>query len=101
MASAGTKPAVVVDDIQHPEAPAVGELVADEVERPALHRPLRNLRGDPIPPRQLAPLLRPHLQAFLDVEPVGPLAVRDQPLSPQQRVQPEIAVAAVLRSQLL
>ncbi len=54
-----------------------------------------------IPPRQLAPLLRPHLQTLLGVEPVGPLAVGDQPLPPQQRVQPEIAVAAVLRGQLL
>jgi len=31
---------VVVEDVQHPEAPAVRQLVADEVERPALHRPL-------------------------------------------------------------
>lgn len=44
MASAGAEPTMVVDDVQPPEAPAVGELVADEVERPALHRPLRNLR---------------------------------------------------------
>ena len=98
---AGAEPAVVVDDVQHPEAAAVGQLVADEFERPAPHRPFRDLRCDAVAPGQLAPRPGPHLQAHLGVEAAGALAVRHQPLPPQHRVQPELAVAAVLRGQLL
>jgi hypothetical protein len=92
---------MVVDDVQHPEPPVIGELVAHEVEGPALHRPVRRLNGDPIPSRQLAPLLRADLQTLLDVEPVRPLVVHDQPLAPQHGVQPRTAVAAVLRGEVL
>jgi hypothetical protein len=65
---ARAEPAMVVDHVQHPEPPVIGELVAHEVEGPALHRPVRRLNGDPIPSRQLAALLRADLQTLLDVE---------------------------------
>jgi len=85
----------------HLEPPLIVELVAHEDEGPALHRPDRRLNGDPVQSRQLEALLRANLGTLLDVEPVRPLVVHDQPLAPQHGVQPRTAVAAVLRSEVL
>jgi hypothetical protein len=72
----------------------VDGLVAHEVERP-----LRNLRRDPVAPRKLAALLSPHLQALGTVEPPSALAVHDQALPREHRMQPRIAVSTVLRGE--
>lgn len=96
---ARTEPAMVINVVEDPEPATIDELIAHEVQRPALHRPRRHLRGKPISPGQFAPLLRPHLQPFGSVEAPGPLVVDGQPLPAEQGVQPQIAVAAVLRGE--
>jgi hypothetical protein len=53
-------PRVIVDDVEYPEPPAVGELIAHEVDRPALVDGV----GDEhryASPEQLLPLLRSYL----------------------------------------
>jgi hypothetical protein len=98
---ARTEPAMIIDHVQHPEPPVIGELITHEVKGPALHRPVRRLNGDPILSRQLATLLRANLETLLDVKPVRPLVVHDQHLAPQHGVQPRRGIAAVLRGELL
>ena len=111
---AGTEPAVVpygvcgqtpagqrIDDVQNPEAPVVGELIAHMIQRPPLHRPLRRLGRRAVAPGKLASRFRPDLQALLDIKPPGPLPVLDQPLAPKHGVEAQIAIAAVLRRQRL
>jgi len=95
------EPTVVVDDVQDSEPAVGGQLVAHEVERPSLHRPLRHLRRDPVTARQLSPLLGAHLQALFEVEPLSALVVRNQSLAPEQRVQPKIPVGTVPRDNLM
>ena len=94
---ARTYAAVIVDEVQDPEPPAVGQLVAHEIHGPALHRPFRRLGRDAIPARQLSSFLRADLQALGRVEAVGPLGVQDEPFATQHRMQAQIAIAPVLR----
>ena len=52
---------------------------------------------DPVAPRQLPTLLGPNLQPLLAIESVGSLAIDDKTLPPQQGMQPQEAIAAILR----
>ena len=73
---------MVVHNIEDPEPAMVGKLVAHEVERPALHRPLRNLSCDTVAPGELTALLRAHLKPFGAIQPLRAFVVHDQPLPP-------------------
>lgn len=86
---------VVVDEIEHTEAPPGGELIGDEVERPALVRPRGHGERHPRAGESLTPPSA-HLQLHRPVEPVGALAVHDQTLGGEQSVQQRIAIARVL-----
>ena len=86
----------VVDDVEDAEPPAVGELVMDEVQRPARIRP--RLDQDRRPrsngPAAGAPLA--HRKPFLAIEPVDAVDARGLALLPQQDEQPPIAKAPAL-----
>lgn len=92
---------MVIGDVQNPDPTAVGQLVTHEIQRPSLHGGLGNQRCHPVPPRQLSTLFHTHLQAFGRVEPIGPFVVHDQALAAKHGVQPQIAIAPVLRGQCL
>jgi len=90
----------IVDDVQHPEAPAGGKLVMHEVQPPALvgerpHRPRR-------PRAHGAPwsLPAPDRQPLLPVEPLRLLAINGDAVPPQQDVQSPVAEPAPLAGQL-
>ncbi len=55
----------VVDRDQHPEPPAIGELIGGEVKALALARPLWQGHRRPCPERALAPATPAHRQPFL------------------------------------
>jgi len=95
----GAELAVIINDVENAEPPIIGKLIAHEIQRPALHRPVRHSDDYPIPPRQLTPLLGPHLKSFGPVEPIGALGVLNEPLAFEQHMQPQIAVAFVGRGQ--
>ena len=78
----------VVDDCQDPEPPAVGEAVADEVQGPALVRPLRHRQRCARAERPLASATAADLKPFLAVEPPQLLVVQHDPLPPQQDCTP-------------
>lgn len=81
----------VVDDRQDPEAPAVGHLVGDEVQRPALVRSQRDHHRRPCPDRPLAATSAADRQAFLAVEPEQPLVVDLEAFAPEQHMQTPVA----------
>ncbi len=58
----------VIDDHQHPEAPAVSQHVRDEVEAPALVWALRDRHGRPGAERTLSAATAPHRQTLLAVK---------------------------------
>ena len=60
----------VIIDVEHSEATPRGQLIGDEVHRPALVGPRGHRHRDPRPAQLLAPL-GAHLQAFLAIQPVG------------------------------
>jgi len=81
----------IVDDVAPPEALTVGELVMDEIQRPARIGPCldqeRRSRSD-----RLAPGLPfAHCQAFLAVEPIDPVNPRGLALAAQQHEKPPVA----------
>ena len=57
-----------VGDLARAEAAGVDQMVADEVERLALHRPAQHLWGAAVAQRQLAALRRRVMHALLGVE---------------------------------
>ena len=97
----GTSPAVVVDDVEDAEPAPRGELVGDEVQRPAPQRPIWNRQWQAIAPRQSVAPAPSHPQLLLAIEPVGPLGVYYQAFLSQQQMQAQIAVTPVARRQLL
>lgn len=62
---------------------------------------LRHLRCDTVPSWQLSPFLRANLQALLGEKAIGPLVVHDQVFTLKHCVKAQVAVASVLRRQLL
>jgi hypothetical protein len=66
-------PGDVVDNVEHPEALAVGELVVDEIERPARIGPRLDQDRRPCPDRLAACFAFAHRQPFLAVEPIDPV----------------------------
>src|SRR5690606_18121896 len=94
-----TIPVEVVNHVEHSEAAAAFQLVADEIHAPALAGSCWQRQ------RLASPLVLPapapaDLQAFLAVYPVAALAVDNQSLAAQLLVQEEVAPARVLRCQL-
>ncbi len=86
----------VIDDVEDAEAPARGELVVDEVERPAcvdpgLDQDRRPRSHRPAPGSALA-----HRQSFLAVEAIDAVDARRLALPPQQDEQPSVAETATL-----
>src|SRR3979490_1748240 len=80
----------VVDHRQDAEAPAVGQLVRDKVQAPALVRCLRGYHRSPCPQRPLASAAPTHRQPLLAVESLHPLLVDSMAFTPQQHVQATI-----------
>ena len=89
----------VVDHVEDPEPPALGELVVDGVDRPARVRHGHCHERRPCPGRLLPPPPLAHGEALLAVEPLGLLAVHDISLPTEQNVQPPVAKPAALRCQ--
>ena len=88
----------VIDEVEDPEPPAIGELIGHEVRRPALAGLRRHRHRHP-GPRDLPAALGSHLQAFLALGPVGALAVDDASLPVEHLVQRQIAVAGIALGQ--
>lgn len=86
----------IVNHVEDPEAATLGELVVNEVDRPARvwcgHRQERRPRAR----RLLTSPPLAHRQSFLAVEPLGLLAVHDLSLPREQNVQPPVAEPAPL-----
>ena len=92
--------AEVIDDVEHPEPAAVGELIRHEVDRPALvdgawheHRDPRDV--------ELVTAFTPHLEPFFAVNAIGALEVHDATLGDEHAVQRRAAVARVVLGELL
>ena len=90
----------VIDHRQNAEAPALDQRVRDEVQGPALVRPLRqgHRRAGAQSPLPAAPL--PDHQPLLAIEPVELLVVQHGPLPAEQDVQPPVAEAPAQARQL-
>ena len=89
-------PRAVVDHGQDPEAPAIGHLVGDEVERPALVGRHRDQHRRSRAHRPLAAAAAAHGQLLLAIDAEQPLVVDHMALSPQQHVQTPIPEAPSL-----
>ena len=90
----------VVHDIEHPKTPAAGQLIGDKVHRPALIDRIGKEYWDSRS-KELFTFLGADLQAFLAIDPVGPLAIDDPPFDPQHVVQRWTAVLRIPFGQLL
>jgi hypothetical protein len=90
-------PRVVVHHGQHPEASAIGEAVADEVEAPALVGSVRHQHRPPGAQRPLATTALAHLQLLLAIEPPELLDVHLDALPLQHHVDTAIAEPTTLR----
>jgi hypothetical protein len=90
----------VVDNGENAEAAAVGEGVGQEVEAPALVRPLWDRYRRPRADRSLASAPSAYLQPFLAIETAELLMVHDQALTAHQNKQAAIAEPAADGGQL-
>ena len=86
----------IVDHGQDAEASAVGELIGDEVERPALVRSLRHCHRRPRPDRPFAAATATHREPLFAVEAEQFLVVDHMALPLEQDMQASIAEAAAL-----
>ncbi len=77
----------VIDDVQNPEAPAIGHLVMDEVERPAGIGLASTSSGALIADRPLAAFALADPQPFFPVETVDAVDARGFALPAQQDEQ--------------
>ena len=84
---------------QDAQAAAVDELIGDEVERPAIVRPLRDQHRRPRAQGAFASTSPADHEAFLAIQSEQPLMVHDEALPAQQNVQAPIAEAPALMSQ--
>jgi hypothetical protein len=90
----------VVDHRQDTEAAAVGECVADEVERPALVRPLRQSNRRPCAKGALTAAAAADVKPLLGIEPPQPLVVHVRAVAFKQDMQAPIAKPLARRCQL-
>ena len=90
----------VVDHRQHPEAPAPGENVGNEVQRPALVGALGYRHRCPGAGGAFAAAPAPNAQPFLAVQPIELLGVHRHVLPRQQDAEPPISEPASLAGQV-
>lgn len=90
----------IIDADETLQAPAVIELVAHKINRPALVRSLRDQQRLAFDRDALAPPTLLHLQAFLLLESVYALYVHTHSLASQQRIDTSIVEASPFRRQL-
>src|SRR3954464_2377805 len=88
--SAPDTPDAVIDHRQDPKAPAIGQLVVNEVQAPTLVSCHRHLDRPPRSQRPLASAAPANRQTLFAVEPLHPLLIDDLAFSPQQHVQAPI-----------
>jgi hypothetical protein len=74
----------VIDHREDAEAAAIGKSIRQEVEAPALVRPLRDRQRRPRTPRRLAPAAPAHLQPFLAIEAAELLVIHGQTFAAHQ-----------------
>jgi len=79
-------PRIIIDNIQHPKASAIGQLVGDEIHRPTLIDGGRNRRRLSWAGEFLASF-GPYLKTFLGINPIGPLTVDHQAFGFEQAMQ--------------
>ncbi|NIQ87293.1 MAG: AAA family ATPase [Acidobacteria bacterium] len=89
-------PRAVVHHVQRPESPPIRQRVGHEIERPPLVGTVRDGQRFSRCRRDALAALPPHRQALLPVDPVHPLAVHPVTFSPQEDVNPPVAVAGPL-----
>jgi hypothetical protein len=80
--------------VRGPEPPAVEQSIGDKVHRPQLVRPGR--RGLPFPvggADATTRTLETQVKPFFAIEAIDPLVIDQPALTPQQDVDPEIAIA--------
>ena len=94
-------PRDVVDDIEDAKPPAVGELVVDEIERPARVGLGFDQDRRPHPHGASTRPTLAHRQTFLAIEPVDAILARRLALLPQQNEQPPVAEAPALVGQFV
>jgi hypothetical protein len=75
------------------QAATVGQLVADEVQAPALVGHKRHLDRPARADRPLAPTATAHRQPLLAVDPLHPLPIDRMALAAEQHMQPPVAEA--------
>ena len=91
-----TLPREVVDDIERPKGPSVGERVDHEVHRPALTGPARRRQRDALAAREpLAPTAA-DLQPGLAINRVDAFVIRDDAFATDQGMEPPVAEARAL-----
>src|SRR5262249_32069578 len=92
-------PGAVIEDRQDAEAPAAGELIGDEVERPAVvgHKRHRHRSARSQSPFAAAAL--PYHQPFLAIDAEQPFVIHDVALPAQQHMQAPVAKAAAFLRQ--
>lgn len=84
-------PGHVIDDVEHPEPPAAGELVMDKVQAPAGIGPCFDKDRSPC---THSPAPRPpfaNSQALFPIQPVDPVDARGLAFTTEQNMQPTIA----------
>lgn len=79
----------IVDHVEDPEPPTLGELVVEEVDRPKRVRRSHSQERRSRASRLLPPPPLAHRQVFLAVEPLV-FAVDDMTLPPHQNMQPPV-----------
>ena len=85
----------LIDDGEDPVGAPIGQLVADEIGRPALIRPAGRALCYSLSTADLLPLHATHLQVLLVVQPIDSLGVHLPAFSPQQHGEPLVPVAHV------
>ena len=84
-------PRDVIDHVENPEALAVGELIMDEIQRPARIGLCRDQDRGPCSDRLAPGLSLAHRQPFLAVEPIDPVDPRRLAFAAQQNEQAPVA----------
>jgi hypothetical protein len=84
----------IVDNVQHPNSPAAGQLVMDKVEAPALVRQSNHRRSRARADSPLAPFATTNRQPLFAVEALCPFPVSHQPLLSEQNMEAPITEPA-------
>lgn len=91
---------VRIDDVERAEATTVGEVVVDEVHRPALIRMRRRRQRHRPHGTELLARALSYRQSFASVEPINALAIHDPTFTHQQDVQASVAEPRTLSGEL-